>query len=189
MKFSKSDKIFNIHSINSNVHFAYQRKVADGTWLGGYINTLSLINFPKNPGQSFFVNNPVNYTISNSIGPSLSYSRGFDYNFNVASTIQTAALSYVIQPIYGHPYPEKFMEESVFNPTKGKMVGPLLRSGKFLTFKKFRHMNIQMSLFYVFNNNFKAGVDYNYSNYMANANGKAVRMNNHDFFITTGLLY
>lgn len=190
MKFSKSDKLFNINSINSNVHFAYQRKVTDGTWLGGYINTLTLINFPKSPGQTFFVNNPVNYTLSSSIGPSFTYSQGFENNnFNVTSTVQTAALSYVIQPIYGHPYPEKYMEEGVFSPTKGNMVGPLMRSGKFLSFKKFRHMNIQMSLFYVFNNNFKAGVDYNYSNYMANANGKAVKMNNHNFFLTTGLLY
>lgn len=189
MKFSKSNKFFNIRSIHSNVHFAYQRKVADGTWFGGYINSISLVNLPKNPGQTFFVNNPVSYTISKSLGPSMTYSHGFKNDFNISSTIQMATLSYVIQPIYGHPYPEKYLEEGVFSPAKGKMAGPILRSGKFLSFKKFGHLNIQMSLFYVFNNNFKAGVDYNYSNYMANANGKVVKMKNQDIFLTTGLFY
>ena len=189
MKFSKSNKYFNIRSIHSNVHFAYQRKVADGTWFGGFINLIRLVNLPKNPGQTFFVNNPVSYTISKSLGPSMTYSHGFKNDFNISSTIQMATLSYVIQPIYGHPYPEKYLEEGVFSPSKGKMAGPILRSGKFLSFKKFGHLNIQMSLFYVFNNNFKAGVDYNYSNYMANANGKVVKMNNQDIFLTTGLFY
>jgi hypothetical protein len=189
MKFGKSGQPFGIRSIHSNVHFAYQRKIADGTWFGGYINTLTLINFPKNPGQTFFVNNPVSYTLSKSIGPSVTYSPGFDNHLNMASTVQAAALSYVVQPIYGHPYPEKYMEEGVFSPTQKNMVGPLIRSGKFLSFKKFRHMNIQLSVFYAFDNNFKMGIDYNYSNYMANANGKAVKMKNQDIFLTTGLFY
>lgn len=189
MKFSKSNKRFSIQSIFSNVHFTYQRNIGNGTWLGGYINTISLINFPKNPGQTYFVNNPVSYTVSSSIGPAVSFTHGFDNGIHSIGTAQMAAISYAIQPIYGHPYPEKYLNEEIFSPTQSKMAGPLLKSGKLVSFKSFGHLNILMSVYYVFKNNFKAGLDYNYGFYMVNVNGKPVKMNNHDIFLTTGILY
>jgi hypothetical protein len=120
MKFSKSNSFLIFAPYTPMFILLIKEKVADGTWFGGYINSISLVNLPKNPGQTFFVNNPVSYTISKSLGPSMTYSHGFKNDFNISSTIQMATLSYVIQPIYGHPYPEKYLEEGVLARQKAK---------------------------------------------------------------------
>lgn len=186
---SPSSKIFRLKTVNSNVQLTYQRQMAEGVWVGGFMNTHTLINFPKSALASFFTNNPISYTLTQSIGPAVSFTPGFNSEAPSTGTVQAAALSYVIQPIYGHPYPEKYFKEGVFDPNRTNMTLPLLKSGQLRTVNKLAHFNVQMSLYYVFSNNFKLGMDYNYGYFMANTSGKPVKMKNNDVFVTTGFLY
>ncbi|MEM6807108.1 MAG: hypothetical protein AAF696_37245, partial [Bacteroidota bacterium] len=56
--------------INPQVRYSHQRKVGN-LWVGGFIDHFSLMRFPNGPA-GIFNNNPISYTISNSIGPMIS---------------------------------------------------------------------------------------------------------------------
>lgn len=179
--------LLNFSSIKSNVYYSYERKVADGVWFGGFFDHSTLLTFPNNP-NNFFVNNTISYTLLQSLGPSISYAKSFD-KLLFTSSAQTSLLSYVVQPIYGHPYPEKFLDESVFNPTQEGLAGPLVRSGKLLSVNKYRSMRISFGLFYHVSPSINIGLDYTADLFYANANGKSVFFNGQDIMLKASYIH
>lgn len=146
-------------------YFSYslQKRVKD-TWVGGFINHNTLLTYPSSR-TGHFGNNPISYTIANSIGPKVTWSNGFnfpnDQKINITSSLETALLSYVIRPAFGHPYPERFLESGDFTPTRKGMAGALLKSGKVMTVNKFQSIRLVFGLSYFLNDNVGIGLNVN----------------------------
>lgn len=187
---SRSSRIFSMKSVHTDVVFLYRRKIHDHLWAGGYMNTMTLFNFPVSAVPSFFTNNPIGYHLIHSVGPSVSWSPDHGHMFTLSqASVETALLSYVIQPIFGHPYPEKYLDEDVFDPGRKGMAWPFIKSGRWSSFRKFFHMNIQLGWFYMFSDRYTLGMEYRTGTFFANSRGKPASLRHHDFFLTTGLNY
>ena len=187
---SRSDKIFRMKTVHTDVVYSYRRRLGNGFWVGGYMNTFTLFNYPVSAVPSFFTNNPISYHLSQSVGPSVSWSPvRSDGLYPVLASSDIALLSYVIQPVYGHPYPAKYLKEGVFDPNRSRMAGPFMKSGKIMAFKRFMHMNIQLGWFFLVNNRYTFGLDYRLGTFAANSRGKPVSFRHNDLFITTGIFY
>ena len=175
------------NSIKSNVYYSYERKINDGVWVGGFFDHSTLLTFPIN-NNNIFVNNTISYTLLQSIGPSVTYAQSFN-KLLLTSSAQTSLLSYAVQPIYGHPYPEKFLDERVFNPTQEGLAGPLVRSGKLLTLNKYRSMRVSFGLSYFLSPAISIGLDYTADLFYANANGKSIFFNGQDLMLKASYIH
>ena len=148
--------------INPEVSYAYQRKVKDN-WLGGYFQSSTLLSFPKN-GKKGFGNNPISYTIANSLG--IAFDRSFSLreneknNWKMDAGVRSTLLSYVIRPHYAHPYPEHFLQEDIFNPTREGMGSSIFKSGKIRTPNKYWGFNLRLGINYFHRDNLKLGFQY-----------------------------
>ena len=155
-------KLLSMTSIRPDVNFAYERKVKEGFWIGGFSKHHTILNFPSNP-KSMFVNNPISYNIMQAFGPRITYTMQESIGNNrldITTSAQSALLAYAIQPAFGHPYPEVYLDEKYFSPTRDGMTGPLLRSGKILTLNKFRSLKVEFGFHYYINQSWKVGIDY-----------------------------
>ncbi len=183
----KRNSLANFNAIKSNVYYSYEQKIGDGFYFGGFFDHSTLLNFPSDE-KKFFVNNSISYTLLQSLGPKISYVNTFD-RFVFTSSAQTALLSYTVQPIYGHPYPEQFLDERVFNPTLEGLARPLVRSGKLLTWNKFRSMRIDLGFSYFITPALAVGLDYSADLFYANANGKSVFFNSQDLLFKASFIH
>ncbi|MBK6564819.1 MAG: hypothetical protein IPG18_06400 [Saprospiraceae bacterium] len=189
IKGHKKDKSFTINSILSQVNYSFQYQAADGLWIGGFFNNFTLINFPKSFAMAMFTNNIISYTMIQSIGPGLGFYPSKKNNSAFVGNIEIPLLGYVVQPIYGHPYPENFLKEGTFNPTREGMTIPMLKSGKFLSLPKFSSIKLEVGLFYYPNPDYKLGIEIQGEMVNANANGKSVRILSNDVILSAGYIY
>jgi hypothetical protein len=190
VKGHKKDPYFTLNSMIISHRYSYQRKAGNQLWIGGFTNHNTTLNFPKSVYSSMFTNNAISYTIVQSIGPKLSYTNTIkDEDIEVQTSIETPILAYLIQPIYGHPYPSRYLEEGTFDPTRAGMAIPMLKSGKFVSFSRYRGLRIELGLYYYASDRFKIGASYQGELMYANANGKSVQLQSNDFIINPSYLY
>lgn len=193
VKGHKKDPYFTLNSIIISHTYSYQRKLGEGFWLGGFTNNRTILNFPRSLYSSMFANNVISYTIAQSIGPKLSYTNILttqkDNTIEAQTSIEAPILAYLIQPIYGHPYPSRYLEEGTFDPTRAGMAIPMLKSGKFVSISRYKGLKIELSLFYYTSDRFKIGASYQGELLYANANGKAVQLQSNDFIVNPSYLY
>jgi len=189
---SNENGLLGLLSIRPNVNYAYQRRMADGFWVGGFWESNTLLNFPKTR-SSLFVNNPINYIISNAIGPRITYLRHWhdegEQRFELRTSAQSSLFSYLIQPAWGHPYPTQYLEEGVFNPRREGMTGPLVRSGIVTTPKRNRGFRIELGFYFFVNNNIRVGIDFQSEVMYFNSLGKAVHFIGNDVFLGASYLH
>ncbi len=193
VKGHKKDPYFTLNSIIISHTYSYQRKVGEEFWVGGFTNHKSILNFPKSLYSSMFTNNAISYTIVQSIGPKLSYAHALtnqkDKPIEPLTSIETPIVAYLIQPIYGHPYPSRYLEEGTFDPTRAGMTIPMLKSGKFVSISRYKGLRIELGIFYYASDRFKIGASYQGELMYANSNGKAVHLQSNDFIVNPSYLY
>ncbi len=189
----KKDPYFTINSIIISATYSYQRKVSEGFWMGGFTKHHTILNFPKSVYGSIFTNNAISYTISQSIGPKISYAptslTAENKTISGLSSLQFPILAYLIQPIYGHPYPEQYLREGTFCPTRSGMAWPMVKSGKLVSLARYKSIQLELGIFYYISDRFKIGVAYEGELFYANANGKSVKLNTNDIVVSPGYLY
>jgi len=141
------------------VRLSYQRK-ANNFWIGPSLTNLTLVNLPQNT-HGMFNNNPVSYTGVTSVG--LSIDRTVDIResgVTLDGGLDYALLSHVIRPAYAHPYPEDFLREEVFDPTRAGIAKAVARSGKLKSLKGFQSLKIRLGVSYMLGDSFKVGLVY-----------------------------
>lgn len=193
VKGHKKDPYFTLNSIIISHTYSYQHKVGEGFWMGGFTNNRTILNFPKSLYGSMFTNNMISYTTAQSIGPKLSYghilTNRLDKPIEALTSVEVPILAYLIQPIYGHPYPSRYLEEGTFDPTRAGMTIPMLKSGKFVSLSGYKGLNIEIGIYYYASERFKIGASYQGELLYANANGKSVQLQSNDFIINPSYLY
>lgn len=193
VKGHKKDPYFTLNSVIISHTYSYQRKVGEGFWVGGFTNHKTILNFPRSLYSSMFTNNAISYTIVQSIGPKLSYTHTLtnqkDKPIETQTSIEAPILAYLIQPIYGHPYPVRYLEEGTFDPTRAGITIPMLKSGKSVSISGYKGLRIELGIFYYTSDRFKIGASYQGELMYANANGKSVQLQSNDFFVNPSYLY
>ncbi len=145
--------------LNPDVSFSYQRK-ANNTWIGPYLSHQTLLTQASNT-RGLFNNNPVSYTMLSSLG--LAVDQTFDIsdsNFELTAGGRVALLNHSIRPSYAHPYPDEFLVEGVFDPTREGMAPAILRSGKIRSVDKVQNFRVRFGISYSISNSFKLGLAY-----------------------------
>jgi hypothetical protein len=189
---SNSGSLLSLRSIKPAIYYSYERQVQTGIWVGGFIDHSTLLNFPSTR-TALYNNNPIAYHIGQSIGPRLTYSspisapKGGDIGYSVSG--QAALLSYMIQPAYGHPYPERYLQAYTFSPTRAGMAGPLLRSGKVRTINAVRSFRLEMGVFFYLSDKVMFSIDYNADVLYANTQGKALHTHTHDIYVGASYIH
>lgn len=179
-------------SIRPNVNYSYQRKISTGVWIGGFLESNTLLNFP-NTKSGLFNNNPINYTISESIGPRITHIKDWKMEdsrkFQIRTSAQTSMLSYLIQPAWGHPYPSQFLKQGTFNPERNGMAWPIAKSGKVTSINKHRTLRVELGFYLFLSDKFKVGIDLQAEVHYANTIGKAVHLSGQDFFLGASYIH
>lgn len=165
MKFTWRKAESNSQSMNykliwPEIKYTYQRN-HKGLWLGGTFDNQTILLYPKAQGFKF-TNNFISYmTVMN-----LQASVDKDFEIGAKTTIHSGAsaslLSYVIRPAYAHPYPESYLDESVFHPTQRGMGKSYLKGGEVRSVNKYQNFNIRLGLTYALTDNFNIGVQYKF---------------------------
>lgn len=157
------DQLLTAKVIRPNVSYSYERKIKQ-IWFGGFFDSSTILHFPRT-NTRHFENNPISYTISQSLGPKISMNQNFGNNnqWEFGTAAQFSLLNYVIRPAYGHPYPEKYVESGTFHPTRRNMTGPLLRSGKLHSFDKFQSFKVVFGISYFLSDQIKVSIRYQIS--------------------------
>lgn len=184
---AKADDFFAISSIIGQASFTHLRHAGGGTWVGGSTRHLTLINMPISRAK-FFGNNPISYTVAQSLGPALAYSHpsGTGEPLRADATLDLPLLAYVVQPIFGHPYPARYMREGVFSPTRSGIGPAVATSGKVVGPKRYRNLRLRIGISYDVSPSFRVGMAYHNEAIHANSRGKAVRLHTHDVLFSAG---
>lgn len=155
-----NDPLLNAKVIRPNITYSYERKFKQ-LWIGGFLNSSTILQFPRT-NTSHFENNPISYTISQSIGPRFSLNQNFGTHdqWSLDGAAQISLLNYVIRPAYGHPYPEKYLQAGRFHPTRSNMTAPLIKSGKIHSIDKFQSFKIVLGISYIVSDRMKVSVNY-----------------------------
>ena len=144
------------------INYSYQRKVGT-TWIGAFYESNTLLLFPKSKTGSFG-NNMISYTMANNIGLAVDYTKEImtrgNARFDADLGARMALLSYLIRPIQGHPYPEKFMKEGVFDPNMKGLGKAIVKSGKIRTIDKYNSIKLSLGLNYYYKDNLKVGLRF-----------------------------
>ncbi len=147
------NRILNLRFVHPDVVYSLEKKVGD-VWIGGVFNSATMLSFPSST-TNHFENVPINYTISNTLGIKVSYENDVALSngdaLSLGASAEASLLGYVIRPAYGHPYPDQFLESGTFSPTRSKMTGPLLRSGKIRSLGSYQSFRLQFGISYIFN--------------------------------------
>ena len=154
MTFTQKSKIddkrlIDLKYLRPVVTYSLEKKI-NGTWIGGYLRSNTLLAFPVSR-TGHFNNSPISYTMSIAFGPKLSWIKDADVGSNkiqLSSSIEAPLLSYMIRPAYGHPYPERYLTDGVFSPTREKMAASLLKSGKLMNLGKHQAVKVMFSISY-----------------------------------------
>lgn len=146
------------------VNYSYQRKVGNA-WVGGFFDSFTLLTFPKS-STGVFGNNSISYTIVGSLGAAIGYEHKLNETeenpITLHSSAQLSLLNYVIRPAYGHPYPEQYLTEENFSPTRAGMAGPLFKSGKLKTLNTNQMLRLVIGFNYYHKNRLKLGIQYEF---------------------------
>ncbi|MEL6254577.1 MAG: hypothetical protein AAFR87_21385 [Bacteroidota bacterium] len=182
--------LLKIRLISPQVQYSHQRKVGN-LWVGGFIDSYSLLKFPQAPA-GIFNNNPISYTITKSMGPMISSDFSLreteDSRIFAIPSLQMGLFNYAIRPAYGHPYPDEYLNEEYFSPTRRGMAGPLLRSGKIKLPHKYQMIRFSFGLFYQIRSQYQ--VSLNYELYFQRDGGMHnSRTINHDLGLSATYLY
>lgn len=176
--------------INPEVNYTYQRKVAN-TWIGVFHQNSTLLNFPKN-GKRLFGNNPISYTIANSLGVAADFSTILleknNRRLDIGAGTKIALLSHVIRPTFGHPYPEHYLQEDVFNPTRKGLGKSIFKSGKIRTINKYQSIKFVFSLNYYHRDHLKVGINYE-GNFQKVKEGKRAVFKSNDLAFSVYYVY
>ena len=182
--------LLRIKLISPQVQYSHQRKVGN-LWLGGFIDSYSLLKFPQAPA-GIFNNNPISYTITKSIGPMISSDFSLreteDSRIFAVPSLQMGLLNYAIRPAYGHPYPDEYLTEEHFSPTRRGMAGPLLRSGKLKLPHKYQMIRFSLGLFYQIRSRYKIGLNYEFY-FQRDGGVHSSHTVNHDLGLSATYLY
>ncbi len=186
-----SSRLLDLNFTKPSFSYSLEKKV-QGIWLGGVFNSTTLLTSPLTR-TGHFNNNPISYTIANSIGPKISLRKAFmtesgKSRYELNTTLEAALLGYVIRPGFGHPYPEQYLESGIFSPTKAGMAGPLLKSGKVLSIGKFQSFKVVIGLSYHVSDNFKLGARLNLDYHSVSSNQPASMMAT-DLLVTASYIY
>jgi hypothetical protein len=186
---AKADDFFAITSFIGQVNYTYLRHAGSGIWVGGSSRNLTLLNFPVSR-TNFFGNNPISYTLAKSLGPALAYTHtsGTQEPLRTDATLDLPLLAYVVQPIFGHPYPARYMREGTFSPTRSGIAGAIVTSGKVVGPKRYRNLRLRLGISYDVSPSFRVGMAYHNEAIHANSRGKAVRLHTHDVLFSAGYL-
>ncbi len=195
MRFSATNGLDNstiwYKMVHPDVTYSYQRNIK-GTWIGGYWRHSTLLLFPKGAIKGNFNNNTISYTMSNHLGVAVDRSFTLQENeqnrLNLDLGARMSVLSHVIRPAFAHPYPEHYLQEGVFHPTRRGMASSILKSGKLGTWNKYGSMNFVVGLSYYHNDKVKFNLQYNYSN-QAVRTGKKVSYGAHQLIAGISLVY
>lgn len=186
MKFDRSE-ILDLTFIKPTMRYSLQKKT-DDLWIGGVMNSATLLNFPRSR-TGHFNNSPISYTFANSIGPKVSYALSpEDSRFSVEADLEAALLGYVVRPAYGHPYPTKFLESGTFTPTREGMASSIIRSGKIMTIGKYNSINLVLGLSYIVGDHVKLGVHLNV-NHLSVYDVNQLSSTSTDVLFTTSYIY
>lgn len=145
--------------INPDINMTYQRRAAN-IWLGPTLTHHMIVNLPSNTAQAFN-NNPVSYTGVTGLGIAGNYDLFLaDDKIRLNTGVQTNLISHVIRPAYAHPYPEDFLREEVFDPTRAGIAKSVVRSGKIRSFKGLQSIRVSFGFSYLISDQFKVGITY-----------------------------
>ena len=97
-------------------------------------------------------------------------------------------MSYLIRPIYGHPYPEHFLQEDVFTPTRNNIGKSIFRSGKVRTIDKYQSIKLVLGLHYYHNDHLKIGMNYEGSIQRV-SDGRRLTYSYHDLILNVSYVY
>lgn len=186
MKSNSDQDILGLLSIRPVINYAYRRKVKDDFWIGGFYESNTMLNFPIDR-LKLYTNNTISYNIAQSFGPSIVYRRNLSGTNNTGAaffgSVQSSLFSYLIQPAFAHPYPEKYLDESVFSPTRSGMAGPIVRSGKLVSVGRYRSLRIELGVHFFVSNKVKIGINYINDIFYAKAGHKALSYMGHDLML------
>ena len=148
--------------IHPEVMYSYQRKWK-GHFIGGYYHSSTLLSFPISQSGGFG-NNPISYTIANSLGIVFNKTQSLlshgKHSVDLDASAQVALLSYLIRPAYGHPYPEDFLKEDTFNPTQAGLGKSIVKSGKIRSLNKYQSFRLVLGINYYFKDSFKVNATF-----------------------------
>lgn len=176
-------------NIQSYVDYSYLRKVRK-EWIGVTSQHQTLLIMPWNTDR--FGNNPISYAISQSLG--LEFERasnikdGKNWDVQFDRSIQTSLLSYLIRPAHGHPYPEKYLKEGVFKPTRQGMAPAMIKSGKLYSINRNFNLNVVLGLSFIYRDSLKLGMTYKY-NHNQFHDRKGYSKNNNDLYLSLSYIY
>jgi hypothetical protein len=186
---NRSDQFISFKNLQANVHYSYLWKIKN-EWIGPSYSSETLLIWPSNTDK--FGNNPITYTIAQNLGFTIDRTYNLkstdDWSFDINRTIQSSLLSYNIRPAYGHPYPEEYLQEGVFTPTRRGMGKAIAKSGKLQTINKKLHLNLVLGLNLTYRDALKMGLNYRY-NYSATLSNQSVKNSSHDLSFALSYIY
>ena len=170
--------------IHPEVLYTYQQK-AGNNWIGGYFHSSTVLNFPKNT-KGLFGYNSISYSIAHSLGLAVNRTENLieknNHRLDANVGTKVALLSHVIRPIHGHPYPEHYLQEDVFTPTRDGLGKSIPKSGQLQTLDKYQNMKFVLGLNYFYKDHLKFGVQYE-RNFQKIKIGKQSSYKSHDLMI------
>jgi len=176
--------------ISPKYNFGYQKKYK-GLWIGGSFNNETLLLFPR-AKRNYFTNNPISYTINTGLGLMVSdvYEIKTDANKRLTAywDVNTSLINYLIRPAYAHPYPEHYLENDRFSPTRKDMWKSIVKGGKIKTVNKFQNINVVLGINYFYNDSIKLGLSYQF--YTMNIqDDKSFNHNDHSLNVNFHYIY
>ena len=157
------ESFFDLNFIRPQFQYALEKKVGNH-WIGGQFSHETFLLVPKTR-TGHFSNNPISYTMINSLSPRITFDYGnvlLGRSFDLETSFSAPLLSYVVRPAYGHPYPEGFLKEGVFTPTREGMGARLITSGQLLSLDKYIGLQLVTRFTYYLNDSFQMGVQVNF---------------------------
>jgi len=178
-KTSRNDSGMGLQVILPEVRYNFQFKSAN-TWIGPSFHSSSLLVWPR---SNDFGNNPIAYTLSKNLGVAVDRSWASEnQDMRIDAGIETSILSYVVRPAFGHPYPEAYLEEGTFHPTRAGIGRAMIKSGKLRTPRSFQ--NFQIKLGFRYNITEQISISTNYNMHIQNLSAQQdMRLVSHDFLL------
>ncbi len=188
--FDRGSKLTWYQIIKPDFTLNHQRKVGEH-WVGAYMQTATILNFPVTRVGSFG-NNPLSYTIAQNLG--VSYRKNFDLPLIEDTSWQgyvdarSSLLNYVIRPAYGHPYPEHFLDEKHFTPTRRGIGTSIAKSGKIRTVDKYQSIHVVLGIRYFINDNMAFGLRYKFD-YQGQVSDQSSSLSQHALNLRVSYIY
>lgn len=153
------------HHLKSDISYTHMRSLKKQIWLGGYANYGSNFGFPSKRGN-WSDNNAISYSLWVSTGLAAKYQRKITIRerpFIIRLSGTIPLLGYVVRPAHGHPYPEKYLKDGVFDFSREGMAKTFFTSGKIRTLNSFWDVKTSIGLVIPFGKKaHHIGINYNW---------------------------